>query len=330
MSVDLKDRLDATDNFDPEESGKTTLPIRVLVVDDEPMIRQLLTDVLGDEGYQIETVPGGEEAILALRDSRFDFVITDLMMPGINGLKVCETVKELDPETEVIVMTGYASLNTAVECMKLGAADYLNKPVNIDEIRIVLQRLLEKKRLQEKAKEADFYKELSRTDGLTQLYNHKFFHQLLTTEVSRAARYGGEVSLLMIDVDFFKVYNDNNGHPMGDAALQKVAWILSETSRDVDSVARYGGEEFAVILPETPKRGAMELAERLRARIEEADFANTDVMPQQNFTISIGVASYPEDAEVKSELVEKADQALYKAKTSGRNSVAAYQETDGA
>ena len=119
----------------------------ILFVDDEPMIRQLLTDVLGDSGYTVETVSNGEEAVIKLRDVRYDFVITDLMMPGMSGIQVLETVKELDPETEVVVMTGYASLNTAIECMKLGAADYLNKPINIDEIRIILTRMVEKKRL---------------------------------------------------------------------------------------------------------------------------------------------------------------------------------------
>ncbi|KPK98413.1 MAG: hypothetical protein AMK75_06995 [Planctomycetes bacterium SM23_65] len=300
------------------------IPVRVLVVDDEPTIRQLLTDVLGDEGHHVDTVSGGEEAVIKLRDTRYDFVITDLMMPGMSGIQVLETVKQLDPETEVIVMTGYASLNTAVECMKLGAADYLNKPINIDEIRIIITRMIEKKRLQQKAKEVDFYKELSRTDGLTQLYNHKFFHQLLATEIARSRRYGGEVSLLMVDVDYFKAYNDHNGHPMGDAALQKVAWILSETSRDVDSVARYGGEEFAIIAPQTPKRGAVELAHRLCKKIEAADFERSEVMPHGNFTISVGVATYPQDSSDKSELIERADQALYQAKTAGRNRVVAY------
>jgi len=325
MGLEVTDKTRAADKSDSNESGKHTMPARVLIVDDEPMIRQLLTDVLGDEGYQVETASSGEEAVIKLRDTRFDFVITDLMMPGVGGIQVLETIKQLDPDTEVIVMTGYASLSTAVECMKLGAADYLNKPINIDEIRIILARMIEKKSLQAKAKEVDFYKELSRTDGLTQLYNHKFFHQLLATEIARARRYGGDVSLLMIDVDYFKSYNDNNGHPMGDAALQKLAWILSEGSRDVDSVARYGGEEFTIIAPETPKGGAVELAERLRQKVEAANFENTDVMPHGKFTVSIGVATYPEDTSTKSELIEKADQALYQAKTSGRNCVAPYQ-----
>jgi len=327
MSADVTDKIRATEPFNPEGTLGGRIPVHVLIVDDEPMIRQLLNDVLGDEGYQVDTVSSGEDAVLKLRDVRFDFVITDLMMPGMSGLQVLETIKQLDPGTEVIVMTGYASLNTAVECMKLGAADYLNKPINIDEIRIILRRMIEKRLLEQKAREVDFYKELSRTDGLTQLYNHKFFHQLLATEVSRSQRYGGVLSLLMIDVDHFKAYNDGNGHPLGDAALQKVAWILSETSRDVDSVARYGGEEFAIITPETPKAGAVELGERLRRRIEEADIQKIEVMPDGRFTISVGIASFPEDASTKSELIERADQALYMAKSGGRNRVVAWQKT---
>jgi diguanylate cyclase (GGDEF)-like protein len=327
MTLETTEKLDATNKFTPEDGGRPKHPVRVLIVDDEPMIRQLLTDVLGDEGYQVETVPSGEEAILKLRTVRFDYVVTDLMMPGMSGIQVLETVKQLDPETEVIVMTGYASLSTAIECMKLGAGDYLNKPINIDEIRIKLAGMKVKKRLEEKAREVDFYKELSRTDGLTQLYNHKFFHQLLATEISRVQRYGGEVSLLMIDVDHFKNYNDANGHPMGDAALQKLSWILSELCRDVDSVARYGGEEFAVICPETPKAGAVELAERLRRKVEESDFLKSEAIPGGKFTISIGVASFPEDAPDKSGLIEKADQALYLAKTCGRNRAVAYEKT---
>jgi diguanylate cyclase (GGDEF)-like protein len=321
MSLGTTDHVTPPEAADQDGQDQTTVPVRVLIVDDEEVIRQLLTDVLCDAGYQVETAACGEDAILKLRDNRYDFVITDMMMPGIGGVQVVETVKQLDPETEVIVMTGYASLNTAVECMKLGAADYLTKPVNIDEIRIRLQHMLEKRRLQQVAKEVEFYKELSRTDGLTQLYNHKFFHQLLATEVSRAQRYARSVSLLMIDVDHFKNYNDMNGHPMGDSALQKVAWLLSECSRSPDSVCRYGGEEFAVIAPETDKAGGLLLGERLRKRVAETPFDKAEAMPLGKLTISIGAASLPEDAATKPELIEKADQALYRAKASGRNCV---------
>lgn len=308
-----------SDNMPTDEIGLGK--DRILVVDDEEVIRMLLTDVLGDDGHRVESVPCGEDAVVWLKDHPCDVVITDLMMPGINGLKVLEAVKETDPDIEVVVMTGYASLDTAIECMKFGAANYLHKPLNIDEIRITVTRLLEKRRLQAKAKELDFYKELSRTDGLTQLYNHKFFHQLLASELGRVRRYGGSVALLMMDVDHFKIYNDTNGHPMGDAALQRVARILSEGVREPDSVARYGGEEFAVISPQVDHAGAANLAERLRERVERAQFEKENVLPQGHLTVSIGYAVYPQDAEDKTGLIECADRALYRAKETGRNRV---------
>ena len=294
---------------------------RILVVDDEEVIRMLLTDVLGDDGHHVESVPSGEDAVVRLKDYVCDIVITDLMMPGINGVKVLQAVKETNPDIEVVVMTGYATLDTAIECMKLGAADYLHKPLNIDEIRITVTRLLEKKRLQAKAKERDFYKELSRTDGLTQLFNHKYFHQMLAGELGRARRYGGSVALLMMDVDHFKIYNDTNGHPMGDSALQRFARILSDAVRDSDTVARYGGEEFTVISPQVDTVGAAELAERLRDRVDRTQFEKEDVMPQGRLTVSVGHAVYPQDAEDKTGLIECADRALYKAKEMGRNRV---------
>ena len=315
--------------IEPEDTGSDPsvdpkAGVRILIVDDEDVIRHLLSDVLGDEGYHVETVACGEDAVLKLREGCCDIVMTDLMMPGIGGLQVLKTVKELRPGTEVVVMTGYASMGTAIESMKLGAANYLTKPLNIDEIRISIDRLLEKRQLQQAAQEAEFYKELSRTDGLTQLYNHKFFHQMLETEISRARRYEHACSLLMIDVDNFKTYNDANGHPMGDTALQKVAWLIGECSRGGDSVARYGGEEFAVIAVETDRQGAIGLAERLRSRVEATEFQKAEVMPLGRLTVSIGVASFPTDAQDKSGLIDKADHALYQAKASGRNCVIAW------
>ena len=315
------------EQLDNQAADETRLTgAQVLVVDDEEVIRMLLTDVLTDDGHEVESVTCGEDAAVHLADHHCDIVITDLMMPGMNGVKVVEAVKETSSDIEVLVMTGYASVDTAVECMKLGAADYLHKPLNIDEIRITVTRLLEKKRLQAKAKELDFYKELSRTDGLTQLYNHKFFHQLLSSELGRARRYGGSVTLLMLDVDHFKIYNDSNGHPMGDTALQRVARILSDGVREYDSVARYGGEEFAVISPQADCTGAAYLSERLRDRIERTLFEKEDVMPGGRLTVSIGFAVYPDDAEDKTELVERADRALYRAKETGRNRVVAWSD----
>lgn len=161
--------------------------------------------------------------------------------------------------------------------------------------------------------------QLAITDGLTELYNHRYLHERLDSEVERSNRTGLPLSLLMIDVDNFKHYNDLNGHPAGDAVLRKVARILSEGRRLNDVVARYGGEEFAILLVDTPSAAAVQLAETLRQRVERERFANGETQPGGRLTISLGVASYPEDAASAPALVAAADVALYRAKNNGRN-----------
>jgi diguanylate cyclase (GGDEF)-like protein len=171
---------------------------------------------------------------------------------------------------------------------------------------------------------------LALRDGLTGLYNHRFFQEALTTELSRAARYTKPVSLLFIDVDHFKSFNDINGHPAGDKVLKRLAAILTDTGeieelpfrgRASDITARYGGEEFVVILPETDRDGAAIRAERIRASLEAWNFPGQENQPDGNLTVSIGVASYPVDALTKGVLVEAADSALLEAKRAGRNRV---------
>jgi two-component system cell cycle response regulator len=166
--------------------------------------------------------------------------------------------------------------------------------------------------------------ELSYTDGMTDLHNYRYFEMRLREEILRHARTKQDVSLIIMDVDFFKNYNDTLGHQAGDVVLKKLGHILKETVRENDIVARYGGEEFAVILPGVSKEGVVILAERLRARVEETPFPNEEVQPSGNLTISVGTASLPYDAQDSSNLIYKADTALYHAKRSGRNRVIQY------
>jgi len=247
-------------------------------------------------------------------------------MPELDGLGVVAATQDLPYNPSVIVMPGYASMETAVESMKLGAADYITKPFNIDQIRIIVKNAVEERILKERAAEGEFYKELSRKDGLTELYNHRFFHQLLETEVSRAERYDRVVSLLMIDIDDFKTYNDSHGHPAGDLALRRLAQLLKQSSRNCDFVARYGGEEFAIIVPEVSADSARRMAERLLKLIDESEFEGEEVMMGGRLTISLGLATFPMQASSKSELVEHADQALYRAKGLGKNRVVVFGE----
>ena len=163
--------------------------------------------------------------------------------------------------------------------------------------------------------------ELSYTDGMTDLHNYRYFEMRLREEVMRHTRTKQDVSLIIMDVDYFKNYNDTLGHQAGDVVLKQLGHILKETVRENDIVARYGGEEFAVILPGVSKEGVMILAERLRARVEETPFPNEEVQPSGNLTISVGTASLPYDAKDSTELIYKADTALYHAKRTGRNRV---------
>jgi len=156
---------------------------------------------------------------------------------------------------------------------------------------------------------------LSLTDGLTGLYNHRYFQEQLEVEVKRAQRYDLNLSLIMIDLDHFKEFNDSYGHLEGDSLLRKISQILKSSLRETDFVARYGGEEFAVILPETNKERASIAAERIRKTINEQTFGEGGV----KMTISLGVASYPDDACLRADLIKKADEALYRAKREGRN-----------
>lgn len=300
---------------------------QILVVDDEEVVCRFLKRVLDSAGHLIQVAHGGQEAIDKLEDGSFDLVITDLKMPAVDGIAVLRKAKELDPLCEVIVITAYASVESAVEVMKLGAHDYISKPFNVERIRFVVGKALEKRRLLQAAGERDFYKRLSQLDGLTEVYNRRSFEELLTAEMSRSNRFRRPLSVLMIDLDQLKVVNDSFGHQAGDTVLRQVAWSLKRSVRNCDIVARYGGDEFVIILVETGKADAVTTAQRLNRLITKPTAkSNAQVNDSvQPMTISIGVASYPTDATETEGLVRRADEALYEAKASGGNCVRSAQ-----
>ena len=168
-------------------------------------------------------------------------------------------------------------------------------------------------------------KELSITDDLTGLYNRRYFNQRFEREVQRAKRYRRPLSIIMVDIDYFKNYNDINGHLLGDDVLKKVAMLIESNLRKADIVARYGGEEFVILLPEIDKSHADQVAEKLRRTIELKNFPKEQYQPNKNITISLGLATLPDDSTNSRELIEFADRALYRAKAEGRNRVVAYQ-----
>jgi diguanylate cyclase (GGDEF)-like protein len=298
---------------------------RILVVDDDEAVCLMLSRALSGAAHIVEMAYGGQEAIDRMRNDSFDLVITDLKMPAIGGVEVLTKAKELDPLSEVIVITGYASVNSAVEVMKLGAYDYISKPFNLERIRFLVDRALEKRRLLQAAAERDSFERLSQLDGMTEVHNRRGFDQFLAAEISRCRRYARPASLLMIDLDDLKAINDSHGHQAGDTVLREVASTLKRSVRDSDIVARYGGDEFAVILVETTKADAIATANRLRGLMAMPGHLNSglNVDSKQATTVSIGVSNYPTDAGDIDELVTEADRALYAAKASGGNNVKA-------
>lgn len=167
-------------------------------------------------------------------------------------------------------------------------------------------------------------KELARTDGLTGLYNYRYFHECLEDEIHRAKRYQRTLSLIMLDVDNFKRFNDTYGHPIGDTILKKIATIIKESIRDVDLASRYGGEEFMVMLPETDTVRALPLAERIRREIEKRTLGSLGIKSKESAHVSLGVACFPWDAQDKDDLIQRADEAMYTAKAQGKNRVVTY------
>lgn len=303
-----------------------------LVVDDEETIRLTVSRDLTKNGYEVTVAENGIEAIAKLENSNFDVIITDLNMDGADGIQVLKKARELDPDAMVIILTGFASLATALDAVKFGAYDYLLKPCNREELSLRVARCLEKLDLKEKVKrylnELETANEkllrLSSQDGLTGISNRRVFDEQLERGWSLAIRSTGLViSLLFIDVDYFKWFNDAYGHLAGDECLKKIAGAISGClKRPTDLAARYGGEEFVALLLGTNKEDALKIAEEIRHRVIELGIPHEPSLAGSHVTISVGVASMvPERSKAPSVLVALADAALYKAKQGGRNRV---------
>ena len=311
--------------------------MHLLVVDDEETLRSVVSQVLCADGFTVAEAASGEEALEAFRVQAHQLVITDIRMGGMSGIELLSEIKKRSPDTQVVIMTSHASLDSAITALRAGAYDYLVKPFeSLDLISAVAGRAAEKARLvaqnrelleqltraNEELQEANSaLKEMAVRDGLTSLYNHRYFQEALALEVARSRRYEKPCCLVFIDVDNFKTYNDTHGHPQGDALLKTLAQIMMSHLRACDIAARYGGEEFVLLLPETSRDAAIMIAEGLRERVAGHPFAGRETQPLGRVTVSIGVAAFPGDGAEAAALLDCADKLLYRAKNSGKNVV---------
>ena len=291
----------------------------IFVVDDIPKNLQVVGSLLKKKGYRIAFAKDGEQALNYIADNQPDLILLDIMMPGIDGYEVCRRLKE-DPKTKdipIIFLTAMGDEEDEYRGLQMGGVDYITKPFNpkILEVRVKNQLQLQRK--------TKLLEKMVHIDGLAEIYNRRHFDDILEREWKRAKRDLLHLSLVLIDIDFFKKYNDTYGHASGDDCLRKVAQALYKTpQRSNDLVARYGGEEFAAILPDTKTNDAEEIAQKMRQNIESLNIPHEQNNAADHVTISVGVTTIiPNENYSPTSLIEAADKCLYEAKEGGRNQV---------
>ncbi|MBU0482050.1 MAG: diguanylate cyclase [Proteobacteria bacterium] len=294
----------------PSPEKNSDKNVKILIVDDDPLVLELLGISIKSFGFESIAANNGREAIDLLETNEFTMVITDMMMPEVDGMELLAHVRKRHPQTAVIVVTGYTGTFSYMDVIRAGANDFISKPFNSDELEAKIHRILNEQKL---IKKLEY---LSNCDPLTELFNRRFFDKKINDEAHRASRQKYPIFLFMLDVDEFKEYNDRFGHPEGDKVLMAIGDILRKCTRsDVDLLFRYGGDEFAIVSPHINRAQACAIGERILACFNQRSFANTG--------ISLGLAEFVRSnalwAEDLADLVTRADKALYTAKSLGRN-----------
>ena len=292
----------------------------ILVVDDMTTTLLLLHDLLKDT-YEVKIAKSGTKALEILESPNdIDLILLDIEMPDINGYDVCKRIKnnETIKNIPIIFITGRTSQEDEEHGLNLGAIDYITKPFNKAIVKLRIKNYLNLKI------KNDMLEKLSMYDGLTNIRNRRFFDETFEKTFSEITRDKKSLAVLMIDIDFFKPYNDNYGHGQGDETLRKVAKALEKTiKRASDFVARYGGEEFVILLKDINKDGVEAVANNLLNAVRELKITHEFSKIENYVTVSIGVSYYNSSSDItKLELLLKADETLYNVKNSGRNNFA--------
>jgi diguanylate cyclase (GGDEF)-like protein len=296
----------------------TTRPL-VLAIDDIAANLDVLVAHLGGESLQLMVALSGEDGLTLAREHLPDLILLDIMMPGMDGYEVCRQLKA-NTATRDIPVIFVSAMDDDINMetgLNLGAIDYISKPFSLPVLKARLRNHLALKQKNDELAKQAF------SDELTGLVNRRHFNTLFHQEWHRGRRNKSPLSLIMIDVDHFKNFNDHYGHPQGDRCLQSVATVLRNGLRQpIDVAARFGGEEFMVLLPDTAADGALEVAERLRTQLLALEIPHCRSATHHCVTISLGVFTcIPHPQFDEQVLLQAVDQQLYKAKQQGRNQV---------
>lgn len=291
----------------------------ILIVDDAKTNINVLAELLRLD-FKVRAATSGEKALeIAFSENPPDLILLDILMPGMDGYEVCKNLKASSQTKNipVIFITGKVNEEDEIYGFSIGAVDYITKPFRPIVVKARVNTHAELKR------HRDYLEGISYLDGLTGIPNRRKFDEYLNFSCIFAINESLPVSMIMMDIDHFKLFNDRYGHQEGDVCLKMIAQALLETLvNKTDFVARYGGEEFACILPNKTKEAAMEIAEQLRLCVADLQIPHADSLVEPFVTISLGVATqFPTSSLIGKDLIKAADEALYRSKESGRNKV---------
>jgi diguanylate cyclase (GGDEF)-like protein len=307
-------------------------PLVFAVIDDDAEVRRLFGALVRGGGDSVIEAESVAAARVLLDEYPWDVALIDRRLPDGDGLELCRDVVDATRGTHryIAIVSGIVDPEEKLRGFEAGAHDYIGKPMEIVELRARLGAIRRTVAAQkELLARVSMLEQLSIIDGLTQVYNHRFFQAELRRLFDIAARHDRPLSLAMIDIDHFKNVNDTFGHRAGDRILCEVSIVIAESVRSSDVLARYGGEEFALVLPETPVESATLIAERVRTAVESAVIR--EQLQRVPVTISIGLAAIPSpEIDTPGRLVEAADRALYLAKSRGRNRVECFTASEPA
>lgn len=297
--------------FDPAQK-------KILIIDDDDAYRQSIARLLKSYGFIVFEAADGQTGIETATTEKPDIILADVVMPRLRGIEMIRRLR-LQMGTlliPVVVITGVHDVRYRIEAYQAGADAVMEKPVDPDELFARIERSLVT---------YDRLSAMTHIDALTGIYNRRYFDTALNTELNRALRHQQIFSLVMLDIDFFKHFNDQYGHHAGDFVLRSVATFVKQSVRKQDIVSRYGGEEFTVIMPLTAKSDSGKVLDRIRQKLSQTSFDMDNGKHTFQINISVGVAQFPDDAQNETDLINASDQAMYQAKNNGRNNVVIYQ-----
>jgi diguanylate cyclase (GGDEF)-like protein len=304
--------------------------MQILVVDDNRLIREMLSAIITNEGYKPFLAKGADEALSILSRNEIDLILMDVEMPDMNGFDLTRKIRKLLAEqwVPIIFLSGQTDDKHLCAGIDAGGDDYLTKPVNSSvlsaKIRAMSRIALMRAALEEANQQL---LKLTHLDPLTEAVNRRGMEEALTRAWKANQREQSELSLILLDIDHFKSYNDNYGHQKGDTCLRQVSkTIQAQLHRPTDLLTRYGGEEFLLILPDTPIEGARTLAKKIIQELEVRNIAHDFSSTASHVTASMGLSSTRFGATDTDVLIEQADKALYAAKTKSRNTFVSYAD----